>query len=54
MGGVPLCNNEFEFVTVHVADYEDADDPPGQRERVTDSLIRCPPRPGSAEHKPRP
>jgi len=39
---VPLLNGEFEFIAVHTPEIADADERPSQRERVTESLIRCP------------
>jgi hypothetical protein len=39
---VPLLNGEWEFIAVHTPEVADAEEPPSQRERVTESLIRCP------------
>jgi len=41
---VPLLNDEFEFIAVHTPESADADERPSQRERVAESLIRCPDR----------
>ena len=41
---VPLLNNEFEFIAITTPEVADADETPSQRERVTESLIRCPAR----------
>ena len=39
---VPLLNGEFEFIAVHTPEIGNARRAPSQRERVTESLIRCP------------
>ena len=47
---VPLVNGEFAFVALYTP--EVADDR-GQRELVTESLVRCPPRRARGEHRSR-
>ena len=41
---VPLLNGEWEFIAVSTPEVADADETPSQRERVTESLVRCPDR----------
>lgn len=48
---VPLLNGEFEFIAIHTPDV--ADQAPSQRERVTESLVRCPAREARGEHRAR-
>jgi hypothetical protein len=48
---MPLLNGEFEFIAIHTPDA--ADQAPSQRERVTESLIRCPARAARDEHRAR-
>ena len=49
---VPLLNGEWEFIAIATPEVADAEPTPGparsQRQRVTESLIRCPAR-GNAE-----
>ena len=47
---VPLLNGEFWFVAIQTPE---AADTPSQRERVTESLIRCPARETRDEHRAR-
>jgi hypothetical protein len=42
--GVPLLNGEWEFIAVSTPEVTDAAQPPSQRKRVTESLVRCPDR----------
>lgn len=40
---VPLIGNEWEFIAIFTPEVAEAEDAqPSQRERVTESLIRCP------------
>jgi hypothetical protein len=51
---VPLLNGEWEFIAIatpEVADAEpDSSSTPSQRQRVTESLIRCPGRDSTERH----
>ena len=47
---VPLLENEWEFIAISTPEIAEADDTrPSQRERVTESLIRCPDAEGSPD-----
>jgi hypothetical protein len=47
---VPLLENEWEFIAILTPEIAEADDArPSQRERVTESLIRCPDAEGSPD-----
>ena len=50
---VPLLDGEFEFIAIHTPDAADAARASSQRERVTESLIRCPAREARGEHRAR-
>ena len=41
---VPLLNGEWEFIAISTPEVADAGTAPSQRERVAESLIRCPDR----------
>jgi len=45
---VPLLNGEWEFIAVSTPEVADAAEPRSQRERVTESLVRCPDRRGDS------
>ncbi len=47
---VPLLDGEFEFIAIHTPE---AAETASQRERVTESLIRCPARDARGEHRAR-
>jgi hypothetical protein len=47
---VPLLENEWEFIAIATPEIADIDEAtPSQRERVTESLIRCPDAEGSPD-----
>jgi hypothetical protein len=48
---VPLLNGEWAFFAILTPEVADADETPSQRERVTESLVRCPDRDRSDKAK---